>query len=122
MQTKLSNSEWRIMNLLWEGAPRTITEITKALLDETNWSKHEIMTYLKRMEAKGAVYFEQGERAKLYYPNIEKSETVLDETKDFLNRVFDGKLSLLISTMVDKNGITDDDIEELKRILREDTK
>lgn len=110
------------MNLLWEGAPRTITEITKALLDETNWSKHEIMTYLKRMEAKGAVCFEQGERAKLYYPNIEKSETVLDETKDFLNRVFDGKLSLLISTMVDKNGITDDDIEELMRILREDTK
>ena len=49
------------------------------------------MTFLKRMEEKGAVYYEAGQRAKLYYPRIERREAVLQETEEFLERVFDGR-------------------------------
>ncbi len=57
---QLSNYEWKMMNLIWEKEPRTITELTKALAEETGWSKHTVITYLKRLEAKGAGRYEEG--------------------------------------------------------------
>ena len=39
MKIDLSNSEWKLMNRLWQTAPMTITELTAALKEETGWSK-----------------------------------------------------------------------------------
>ena len=55
MPINLSDSEWKLMNHLWEQSPRTITELTAALKPETGWSKNTVITMLARLEAKGAV-------------------------------------------------------------------
>ena len=34
MKIDLSNSEWKLMNRLWQTAPMTITELTAALREE----------------------------------------------------------------------------------------
>ena len=81
---KLSESEWKVMSLLWDEAPRTIMQITNFFKESTGWTKHTVMTFLRRMEEKGAVHFEEGERAKLYYPDIEKTDAVIQETEEFL--------------------------------------
>lgn len=114
----LSDGEWRIMNLLWENPPRTITQLTKDLEDITGWKRNVIITMLKRLEAKGAIYHQEGERAKLFYPGVERDETVLDETKGFLNRVFQGSLSLMVNAMVDSRELSDQDIDDLQAILQ----
>ena len=80
----LSDGEWKIMNLLWQQAPRTITQLTAALEQETDWSKHTVITMLNRMEKKGAVCHEEGERAKLFYPQAEREKVAAQETKGFL--------------------------------------
>ena len=76
------------------------------------------MTFLRRMEEKGAVHYEEGDRAKLYYPDIEKSEAVLQETEEFLGKVFDGHLGLMLNTMVEKKALSKDEIAELYAILK----
>ena len=63
-QISLSDSEWKLMNRLWERSPMTIMELTAALRAETGWAKNTVITMLSRLEAKGAVRPEQGERAK----------------------------------------------------------
>ena len=55
MTINLSDSEWKLMNRLWEQSPRTITELTAAVREETGWSKNTVITMLSRLEAKGAV-------------------------------------------------------------------
>ena len=85
---QLSNYEWKMMNLIWEKEPRTITELTKALAEETGWSKHTVITYLKRLEAKGAVRYEEGERAKLFFADISRKEAQLQEIDSFLTKRF----------------------------------
>ena len=67
---RLSEAEWKVMSVLWEEAPQTIMQLTRCFQETTGWTKHTIMTFLKRMEDKGAVFYEAGERAKLYYPKI----------------------------------------------------
>ena len=56
MQSKLTDAEWKVMTVLWEQSPRTMMEITNALKKETGWTKYTVMSFLKRMEEKGALH------------------------------------------------------------------
>ena len=113
----ISDSEWKIMNILWESSPKTITELTKELEETTGWTKHTVITLLKRLDAKGAVYFEEGERAKQYYAKISQNETIMDEAKQFLNKAFKGKIGLMINTLIEDEEFTDQELDELYAIL-----
>ena len=114
----LSETEWKLMDALWEEPPKTITQLTKALEEDTGWGKNVIITMLKRLEAKGAVRHEEGERAKQFYPAVSREDTALEETRGFLNRVYSGSLGLMVDAMVNSRSLSDREIEELKGILK----
>lgn len=114
---KLSDGEWKIMQLLWKESPQTMTQITKALEPDTGWTKHTVISYLKRMEEKGAVRYRMDGRAKQFYPSIEERDAELQETKQFLDKVFQGKLGLLLHTMVQQQSFSDEEVRELQEIL-----
>ena len=84
MKINLSDGEWKLMNRLWEHSPMTITELTGALREETGWSKHTVITMLSRLEAKGAVYYEEGPRAKRYFAALAREDAARTETENFL--------------------------------------
>ena len=52
MPIQCTDAEWKILEVLWDRAPRTMTEITKTLAPETGWTRHTVITLLKRMEEK----------------------------------------------------------------------
>ena len=114
----LSETEWKLMDELWEEPPKTITQLTRALEEDTGWGKNVIITMLKRLEAKGAVRHEEGERAKQFYPAVSREDTALEETRGFLNRVYNGSLGLMVDAMVNSRSLSDREIEELKEILK----
>ena len=116
---RLSEAQWKVMGALWEEAPQTIMQMTRRFQETTGWTKHTIMTFLRRMEDKGAVRYEAGERAKLYYPQIERQEAALQETEDFLERVFEGRMGLMLNTMVEQKALSGKEISELYEILKQ---
>ena len=85
--------------------------------EETNWTRNTVITMLSRLEAKGAVRYEQGERAKKYYPVLEQRDAARTETESFLDKVYGGSLGLMMSAMVESRGLTETDIAELSAIL-----
>ena len=114
----LSASEWRVMEALWEQAPRTITQLTAELEGETGWTKHTIISFLNRMEKKGAVKYEEVGRAKAYSPAYPREEAGREEAERFLDRVFGGSLGLMVSSLAQGEGISDEDLRQLEDILR----
>ncbi len=117
MKINLSDSEWKLMRRLWERSPRTITELTAAVREETGWSKNTVITMLSRLEAKGAVRHEEGERAKRYFPALRREDAAQAETESFLSKVYGGSLGLMMSAMVESRRLTEQDIAELSAIL-----
>ena len=115
MKIDLSNSEWKLMNRLWEQSPRTITELTAAVREETGWSKNTVITMLSRLDAKQAVYYEEGLRAKQYYPAVTREEAIREESESVLEKV--GSVGLLMSAMVESQRLTESDLAELSAIL-----
>ena len=117
MQINLSDSEWKLMNRLWDRTPMTITELTAAVKDDTGWSKNTVITMLSRLEAKGAVRHQEGGRAKRYSPTIPREDAALAETESFLSKVYGGSLGLMVSNLVESRALTEADIAELSTIL-----
>jgi len=117
MKINLSDSEWKLMRRLWERSPRTITELTAAVREESGWSKNTVITMLARLEAKGAVCHEEGGRAKQYFPVLRREDAVRAETENFLSKVCGGSLGLMMSAMVESRRLTEADISELSAIL-----
>ena len=68
-----------------------------------------------RLEGKEAVRHEEGQRAKLYFPAVGREDAIEAETETFLDKI--GGLGLLMSAMVEKNALTENDIAELSAIL-----
>lgn len=114
----LSDGEWKVMNLLWKQPPKTIMQLTRELKEETDWGKHVIITMLNRLEVKGAVVHEEGGRAKQFYPAVNREDTVLEETKGFLERVYEGSVTMMVDAMVNSGSLSKKDIEELYEILQ----
>lgn len=113
---QITVSEWKIMNLLWE-KPMSVMQLTRALNDETNWSKYTIIVLLKRMMEKETVSFTQDGRTKFFYPLIERESAELEESEDLLNKAFDGRLSLMVSTLARNNKISDKELDSLCELL-----
>jgi BlaI family penicillinase repressor len=118
-KTKLTDTEWKIMMLLWEKNPLTCRQIEDDLKEETGWSRHTIISFLKRMQKKNYIRMEEANPARLYYPLLNKDETVLQETRSFVKKIFDGKMGLLVSSLVDSEDITKDEINSMLQSLKE---
>ena len=52
---KLSEAEWSVMEVLWQGETFALKSIATTLNELNGWSKNTVFTYLNRMEAKGLV-------------------------------------------------------------------
>lgn len=118
MRVKLTDAEWKVMCVLWEQSPRTMMEITNALKEETGWSKYTVMSFLKRMEEKGAIHYEEGRKAKLYYSDLKQEDTCVQEVEEFLSKVFQGRIGLMVNAMVQRNALSREELDELYDILK----
>ena len=115
----LTNSEWYVMDCLWQRSPMTVMELVAALGEKVGWAKSTTITTLRRMEEKGLVRAEVVDKAKHYTPAVEREAAVVQETSSFLNRVYRGSVGLMVSSMARRQELTEEDIRELREILRQ---
>ena len=70
------------------------------------------------MTDKGLLRWEQGRKAKLYYPTVAREDAVVRETKGFLQKVFGGSVGLLVNTMAENEELSREEIDQLYEALR----
>ena len=116
-QTKLTASEWSVLDSLWRESPQTVMQLVANLGKTAGWAKSTTITTLRRMEEKGLVRVEQGARGKLYAPAVERERAAIAETRSFLDRVYQGSVGLMMSAMVKRQELSSDEVAELRAIL-----
>lgn len=113
----LTNSEWYVLDCLWEHSPMTVMELVSALDRRLGWAKSTTITTLRRMEEKGLLRVEPGARGKLYAPAVERERAVTAETHSFLDRVYQGSVGMMMSAMAKRQELSRDEVAELRSIL-----
>ena len=115
----LTIAEWNLLECLWVSSPRTGREATDYLQKHVGWTRSTTLTMLRRVTEKGLVRCEEKDGVKAYSPLVRREDAVIRETADFLNRVYKGSVSLMMSAITKKQELTKEEIEELYAILRE---
>ena len=115
---KISGSELEVMKVLWEaGDALPLTDIRKTLQSRFDWSDPTVKTLLKRLCEKGAVT--QEKRKVFYYsPRISEEEYNAWAAKDLVNRLFKGSARNLVAALVKSDGLTEEDIGELRQMFK----
>jgi BlaI family transcriptional regulator, penicillinase repressor len=114
----ISPSEWKVMKVLWAKSPLTAVEVVQSLADAEDWHPNTIKTLLTRLCRKGAVAVNKHKSLYEYRPLFTEGECVQTESKSFLDRIFGGAVRPLLVHFVEKQKVSADDIDELKKILR----
>lgn len=115
----LTSAEWYVMECLWDNAPKTGREIIDELKERVGWSKSTVLTMLNRMVEKGLIRCDENAKVRLYSTNIDRNLAAQTETENFLNRVYKGSVGLMMSAMTKEQKLTDEEIDELYKILEE---
>ncbi len=114
----LSDGEWKLMNLLWDVSPRTIGALVDALKADTGWTTATVNIMLTRLADKNAVRIDASGRVKRFYPLLGREEAVRQEAKNTLARIRTGGIGLLLSAMASECDMSDDEVDELYRLLK----
>ena len=107
------------MECLWEAGPLTGREVTRRMEESCGWSRSTTLTLLSRLENKGALESVPGEKGpKVFAPLLRREDAALGETKDFLDRVYQGSLSLMVSALTRKQALSRAELDELYELLK----
>ena len=115
MQEKLFDSEAKVMEILWERGPLSAKEISLAAAESIGWNKNTTYTIIKKLEAKG--FIRRDEPGFICTPLVTREEVQKQETESLINRFFGGSKKALFSALIDKEDLTDEQAEELQRLI-----
>lgn len=114
---KITEAEWTVMRVFWQLGEASLGDVVRALEDQLDWKPRTVQSLMRRLVEKGALIAESQGRDFRYRPAFSQDECQLDEGKTFLQRVFDGRLTPFVAAMVEKEGISRDEIRELRALL-----
>ncbi len=117
--TKLSEKEWMVLEQLWEGGKTTLGGLVQALYPQTGWSRNTVLTYLSRMEAKGMIHVSKEEYPSRYLAAVSREECQSGERERFLKQVYKGSTKDLVAAFLREKPITEQERDELRRLLDE---
>ena len=119
----ISESEWAVMEALWEGAPQTASEVTKTLRPTMNWAENTVRTLLTRLVEKGALKTkDNASGTRVFSPAVKREACVGAESESFMQRVFRGASKPLLIHFAQNAQLTPEEVRELKKMLDQSLK
>jgi len=116
---RISDAEHAVMEVLWKRAPLTATEVADRVVQEKDWSLQTVKTLLSRLAAKAVVGTERDGRRFLYSPLVERDAYLTGVSRNFVDRLFGGKVMPLVAHLAEADELSADDIREIEELLRE---
>ncbi len=119
---RLTNAEWDVMAVVWRRAPIAASAILDALWASKQWTLGTVRTLLQRLVNKGALAQQLQGKRYLYTPRVSVEACVHQESESFWGRILGHAPSTAIIHLVKRADLSKEDIQELRRILRDKEK
>ena len=119
MSIRLGRVQLRIMQVLWERSRVTAREITDVLSAESPIAHSTVQTLLRNLEAKGAAGHDSEGRTFVFFPLVREEQVTKSVTRDLLDRVFEGRVSNLVSYLLKNEKLSADELQELQKMINE---
>jgi predicted transcriptional regulator len=114
----LTAVELEMMNVIWRIGPCPVAQVLEQLSPTRELAYTSVSTIVRILEQKGYVTSEKAGRGHLYSAAIAKDDYQAMSLRHLVNNVFEGAPSLLVQRLLDSNALTEEELAQIKSLLR----
>ena len=115
--TKLSDSELKVMAIIWEFEPCSAKFVSQKLEEQVGWNINTTYTTIKSCIKKGAV---QRTDPNFICPAlVSKDSVAISKTEDLVDKLYHGATELLFASMIKNKKLTPEQLESLRKMIDE---
>lgn len=115
---KLFDAEYKFVSIIWDNEPINSTELVKLCADKLGWKKSTTYTVLKKLCERGILQNRDATVASL----VKREDVQRYESIAVLEKTFDGSLPKFLTAFLSGRKLSEQEAEELKRIIEEAVK
>ena len=112
---KLFDSEWKVMEVLWQENDQTAKEISLRLAERSGWNKNTTYTVIKKCIDKGAI--ERREPNFVCHALISKRQAQKEEADTLVEKVFGGSAELLFASILSDRSLSKEELARLRALV-----
>ena len=114
---QISDSEWDVMEPIWQAGACTAAEVIRQLRPTHDWNHSTIRTLLARLVEKGALVYDVDGSRYIYRAAVSRERCVRQEGRSFLDKVFGGDVGALLTHFVADAALEPAQVEQLRQLL-----
>jgi len=113
----LTESELRLMEVLWSHSPATVAEVLERLPDTPPLAYSTVITTLRILETKGFVRHIKDGRAFQHEPLVARDEARRTALRQMMHRLFEGSPELLMATLFESGDVDRKELQRLRKLI-----
>ena len=117
-EIRLGRLELQIMNVVWDRGKATVHDVKNAL-SRRKPAYSTILTMMRKLEAKGYLEHDLDGRTYVYLPLISQQAVRHGVLGDLVERLFEGSTSLLLTSLVEQNRISKNELRQIRKLIEE---
>lgn len=115
---ELFESEWAILQKVWELEPCTAPTVQETLRDEKGWAYTTVKTMMDRMVKKRLLKTEKIRHLYLYSSVVTKSQARKSEIARTLKRAFDGTFTPMMQFLIENDQLSEEEYIFLEKLIK----
>ncbi len=116
---KLTPAEWKVMHRVWSQHPATARQVLESQTDGADWAYTTVKTIMARLVEKGALAVRMEGNTSVYEPRLGRLQARLAAVRSLMETAFGGTPGPLLHLLVDEEGLSSEERENLLRKLEE---
>lgn len=116
-QRRPTEGELGILQVLWEGGPRTVRDIQKILNESRPTGYTTVLKLLQIMTGKGLVERDETCRPQIYRARYSQQQTQRQLVRDLLDRAFGGSVRAMVLQALATRKSSAKELEAMEKLL-----
>lgn len=116
----MGEAELEIARIVWNLGKATVRDVLENLPEDRRIDFKTVQTYLRRLEAKGYLKSQRDGRSNVYRTaaSLDNQQNVqVNRIDKLLDVLFNGEMLPLVQHLVNKRGVTADEIQQMREFL-----
>lgn len=116
-QRRPTEGELGILQVLWEGGPRSVRDIQRVLNETKPTGYTTVLKLLQIMTDKGLVERDESQRPQIYRARYSQQQTQRQLLRDLLERAFGGSVKTLVLQAMAAKRSSKEELEAIESLL-----
>lgn len=119
---ELTESELRLMDVIWKKGPITVAEVAAALPKQLGLAYNTVLTTMRILEDKGYLKHTKSSegRAFIYHAVVGRQEASRKAVRNLLNRFFRNSPEALVVNLIEDEQLSEIELQRIRKLIREE--